>query len=407
MIPFTLPLILDGGTGSELIKRGMPGGVSTEKWILDNPHAILDLQSKYAASGSTAVLAPTFHCNSLCLADYGLGDMADEYNARLAALSRQAVAGKAMVLGDLSPAARIVKPIGDADFEDIYTIYSEQVRALEAVGVDGYIVETVMTMAEMRALTLAVRDNSQKPLFASFTVTAAGRTPLSGTNALAGLITLQEMGIDAFGFNCSMGPEQILQQIRRIAPYAHLPLLAKPNAGMPTVVDGKTVYNCTPEQFADPTRALAEAGVRLFGGCCGTDPDYIAALKKELDAIDFAALPGVEKVRPVIALAGEREAYFFDADVEIKPIACDEDMGDESEDFPGIVRIAIETAKDLEIFADNAYTLTCGLCLTGGDEALYEAALRAYHGRACYDDSGSLSGAFVDRMRKKYGLLVL
>ena len=144
---FKYPVILDGGTGSELIKLGMPAGVCTEHWVMDNPQALIRVQSAYVSAGSTAILTPTFHCNSHCLDEYGLGGKTRQYNVALAKLSREASGGKAAVIADLSPAALLIKPIGTYDFEYIYDVYARQVQALEEAGVDGYLIETVMTMA--------------------------------------------------------------------------------------------------------------------------------------------------------------------------------------------------------------------------------------------------------------------
>lgn len=246
-------MLLDGGTGSELIKLGMPGGVSSEKWISENPTSIITVQGNYINAGSDAVLAPTFHCNRHCLADYGIAEESDTLNTELVTLSKKACEGTmTLVFGDLSPAALLLKPLGDYDFEYIYDVYAQQVRALESVGVDAYFVETVMNIAEMRALALAVKDNSQKPLLTTMTVTVSGKTQMSGTDALAGLITMQSMGVDAFGLNCSVGPEEILGQMQRLAPYADVPLIAKPNAGMPKVVDGKAFTTAHRKNLQSP-----------------------------------------------------------------------------------------------------------------------------------------------------------
>ncbi|MBQ8974929.1 MAG: homocysteine S-methyltransferase family protein [Oscillospiraceae bacterium] len=408
--PFDLPLLLDGGTGSELIKLGMPPGVSTEKWVCENPDSILDIQRRYIAAGSDAVLSPTFHCNSHSLGDYDLSDMADEYNLRLGELSKTAAGDGALVLGDMSPPAVLLKPLGSYDFEYIYEVYARQTRALERAGVDGYIIETAMTLSEIRAIALAVRDNTppDKPLFVTVTVGENGRTALSGADVLPALITLQAMGATAFGMNCSVGPGQMLKQIRRIAPYARVPLIAKPNAGMPTLIGGRTVYNCPPEEFAQYTRAMAESGVRIFGGCCGTAPEHIAALRAELDKIDFSALPELEKVDCPVMLADEKNAYFYDPGTKITLIPCDEDMGENSQELDGIAKITVSSPEELSDFAENSYTLSCGLCIDASDEELLEKALRLYQGRACCQgEKSGIPREFLEKMRDKYGLLLL
>jgi 5-methyltetrahydrofolate--homocysteine methyltransferase len=262
-------------------------------------------------------------------------------------------------------------------------------------------------MAEMRAIALAVRDNSRKPLFVTFTVNVNGRTQLSGTDILAGLVVMQSMGVDAFGMNCSMGAAETLQQLRRVSAYAHIPLIAKPNAGMPVVKGGKTTYNCTAEEFASYTAALAGCGVRFFGGCCGTDPQYIGALRGQLENLDFDSMLPPEKADAAVMLASEKDAFVLPREPEIKYVLCSDAMGDECDGFDGVLGLDISTPEQLEIFAENAYTLTRPVCLSGSDEEIYERALRLYQGRACYDGSGRLGSTFIAQMQKKYGLLVL
>ena len=207
---YPVPLLLDGGTGSELIRRGLPAGVCTEQWLTEHPQAILDVQRRYFAAGADAVLTPTFHCNSLSLAGYGLADRTESLNGAMAALSRQAAGKTGLVLGDLSPAAVLLEPLGDCTYDRVLDAYGRQVRALSAAGVDGYLIETAMSLAEVRALVLAIRDNEpeigRKPLFVTVTVGRNGRTQLTGSDALSCLIVLQAMGVTAFGLNCSLGP---------------------------------------------------------------------------------------------------------------------------------------------------------------------------------------------------------
>ena len=238
------PLILDGATGTELQKRGYTGDVCAEQWTLDHPDAIIDIQRGYVAAGSQVVYTPTFGANRRKLEESGLFNCTADYNRRLAELSAQAVQGKALRAGDMSPTGAFLAPLGDVSFEELVDIYTEQAAGLERAGVDLFVIETMMTLSDARAAVLAVRSVSDKPIFVTFTCDENGRS-VSGTDITAALVVLQGMGIDAFGLNCSAGPEQMLLQLKRLREYARVPLIAKPNAGMPIIENGETVYRCT------------------------------------------------------------------------------------------------------------------------------------------------------------------
>ena len=280
------PLILDGATGTELQKHGYAGDVSAEQWTLAHPDILREIQRGYVAAGSRVLYTPTFGANRQKLEERGIFNRTADFNRRLAALSREAADGKAWIAGDLAPTGLFLAPLGEASFEDLVDIYTEQAAGLEEAGVDLFVIETMMTLSDARAAVLAVRSVSDKPIFVSFTCDESGRS-LSGTDVTAALTVLQGMGISAFGLNCSTGPEQMLVQLRRLHEYARVPLIAKPNAGMPITVGGKTVYDCTPEDFTAFVPAMLEAGVAVFGGCCGTTAAHIAALRDALRGAKF------------------------------------------------------------------------------------------------------------------------
>ena len=407
-----LPLLLDGATGSELLRRGMPAGSCADALVLQHPEVLLELQRAYVSAGAEVLLAPTFGANAVRLEEHGLPGKVEEYNLRLVELSRQAAGGKALVAGDLAPTGKFIEPFGEYTFEKLVDVYTEQAAALEKAGVDLFLVETTMTMPEARAAVLAIRSVSERPVLVSFTCDENGRT-LSGTDVLAALIVMQGMGVSAFGLNCSSGPDRMLEQIRRLSPYARVPLLAKPNAGLPEMVDGRAVYHCPPEEFASYTRALAEAGVRVFGGCCGTTPAHIAALKAAVDAIDFAAFPAVEHDPDVIPCASETEARFITPDVDVgEEIQCSSDLMEdileaEEERPQGALKIEIMEEDDLELFAENQYVIKDPLCISTDVPELLEGALRLFQGRAFWDGTQELDSAFLEQMRDRYGLILL
>ena len=229
---------------------------------------------------------PSAH-NRQKLEERGIFNRTADFNRRLAALSREAADGRAWIAGDLAPTGLFLAPLGEASFEDLVDIYTEQAAGLEEAGVDLFVIETMMTLSDARAAVLAVRSVSDKPIFVSFTCDESGRS-LSGTDVTAALTVLQGMGISAFGLNCSTGPEQMLVQLRRLREYARVPLIAKPNAGMPITVGGKTVYDCTPEDFTAFVPAMLESGVRRFRRLLsGTTAAHIAALRDALKDAKF------------------------------------------------------------------------------------------------------------------------
>ena len=276
-----LPILLDGATGTELQKRGFSGEGCAEAWTLAHPEAIVELQRAYVQNGSQIVYSPTFGANRVKLESHGLFGKVEEYNRQLVALSRRAAGDAALVAGDISPTGLFLYPLGETTFEELFDVYAEQAAALEAAGVDLFVVETMVTLAEARAAVLAVRSVSSKPVFVSFSCDEQGKT-LSGTDITAAALVMQGMGISAFGMNCSTGPVQMLPHLQRLSRYAQVPLLAKPNAGLPQVENGKTVYHCPPQEFAACAGDMAAAGVGIFGGCCGTTPEHIAALADRL-----------------------------------------------------------------------------------------------------------------------------
>ena len=194
-----------------------------------------------------------------------------EINHKLVALSREAAQGapNVYVAGDISMTGQQLYPIGDMQFEELTEIYKEQVQALEEAGVDLYIVETMMSLQECRAAVLAIKELSKKPIMVSLTYEDTGRT-LFGTDPKTAVIVLQSLGVDVVGINCSTGPDKMVEQVKAMYEVSNIPILVKPNAGLPKLVDGKTVYDMKPQEFAEAVRTLAGSGARVFGGCCGT-----------------------------------------------------------------------------------------------------------------------------------------
>ena len=411
-IPLSLPFLMDGATGTELQKRGMPLGACTEQWALEHPEALLELQRAYVEAGAQVLVTPTLGANRGALEKFGLADRVEEYNARLTGLTRQAAAGRALVAGDLGPTLHAIPPYGETPFEVLVGFYAEQAAALERAGVDLFLVESVMAMAEARAAVLGIRESgSRRPILVTCYCDEEGRTP-SGTDVLACAIVMQGMGVTAFGLNC-VDPAVAEEQLARLHLYTDLPLIAEPSAGLPDLASGKPDYPDNADAFARRTPQWAAAGVRIFGGCCGTAPAHIAALGRAMATVDFSAFPPVEKDPDVIPCASEKEARFITPDVDVgETIQCTdhlmEDILEAEEERPvGALKIEVLDTDDLEIFAREQYAVRDALCLWSDVPELLEGALRAYQGRACYDGTAELEPEFLARMSEKYGLILL
>lgn len=275
--------ILDGATGTNLMRAGMTAGVCPEEWIIGHRDVMLSLQREYVAAGSNILYAPTFTANRLKLKEYGLESKQRELIHELVSISKEASAGRALVAGDLTMTGVQLAPIGPLDFEELITIYKEQIGYLCEAGADLLVVETMMSLQETRAAVIAAKEVCELPIMASLTFEKDGRT-LYGTDARTAVITLQSLGAAAVGANCSTGPGQMAELIRDMAEVAEVPVIAKPNAGMPVLQkDGTTGYSMTADAFVKEMQLLTDAGASIVGGCCGTTPKHIAKLAQSLD----------------------------------------------------------------------------------------------------------------------------
>lgn len=306
-------LLLDGATGTNLQKAGMPTGVCPEQWILENKEEAKNLQMAFLEAGTDILYAPTFSANRIKLAEYGLQDKLEEMNRALVQLSKDVVAefeekkrcnvGRHFIAGDLTMTGELLYPIGKMQFEELVDVYKEQAQVLYEAGVDLFVVETMMSLQECRAAVLAVKETCNLPVMVTLTFAGDNKT-MYGTTPEAAVVVLQSLGADAVGVNCSAGPETMVPVIKRMAEVAEVPVIAKPNAGMPSLVDGETVYAMSPKTFASHMEKLVEAGAGILGGCCGSEPAHIAAVKKMADR----KTPGELKMHRAI-LATEREIF--------------------------------------------------------------------------------------------------
>lgn len=427
------PVLLDGATGTNLQKAGMPVGVCPEQWILENSEVLIDLQKRYVEAGTDILFAPTFTASRIKLKEYGLEDHLEEMNRKLVALSKEAAKGtNALVAGDLTMTGEQLYPLGDLMFEDLVDVYKEQAKIIAEAGADLFVVETMMSLQECRAAVLAIREVCDLPVMVSLTYNEDGRT-LYGTDPVTAVVVMQSLGADAVGMNCSTGPEAMLEPIAKMAEYATIPLLAKPNAGMPELIDGQTVFNVEPEEFAEVGKKLVEEGAAIIGGCCGTTPEHIRALKEAVKGIPVKA-PLQTKRR---MLTSERKSVEITLDgrfmvigERINPTGKKKLQAELKEGSLNLVRtMALEQEENgasildinmgmngidekemmLRTIYEVTSTVDCPLCIDSSHVDIIEAALRIYPGRALIN-SISLEKEKFEKLlpiAKKYGAMFI
>lgn len=427
------PVLLDGATGTNLQKAGMPVGVCPEQWILENSEVLIDLQKQYVEAGTDILFAPTFTASRIKLKEYGLEDHLEEMNRKLVALSKEAAKGtNALVAGDLTMTGEQLYPLGDLMFEDLVDVYKEQAKIIAEAGADLFVVETMMSLQECRAAVLAIREVCDLPVMVSLTYNEDGRT-LYGTDPVTAVVVMQSLGADAVGMNCSTGPEAMLEPIAKMAEYATIPLLAKPNAGMPELIDGQTVFNVEPEEFAEVGKKLVEEGAAIIGGCCGTTPEHIRALKEAVKGIPVKA-PLQTKRR---MLTSERKSVEITLDgrfmvigERINPTGKKKLQAELKEGSLNLVRtMALEQEENgasildinmgmngidekemmLRTIYEVTSTVDCPLCIDSSHVDIIEAALCIYPGRALIN-SISLEKEKFEKLlpiAKKYGAMFI
>jgi len=268
--------LLDGAMGTQLQDRGLKPGETPELWNLSRADDVRAVHEAYFAAGANAVYANTFGANP---AKYHGDALLEDVIAAGVRIAREAAKGAGgLVALDVGPTGRLLKPSGDFEFDAAYDAFAAQIRVGAAAGADFVAIETMGDTYELKAAVLAAKENSQLPVLATVALGEDGKL-LTGANVECVAALLEGLRVDAIGFNCGFGPDMTLQYARHLAAATSLPIAVKPNAGLPKVVDGRTVFTVGPEEFAKDVAALVDAGASIVGGCCGTTPDHIAALK--------------------------------------------------------------------------------------------------------------------------------
>ena len=426
------PIILDGAMGTGLMKAGMSVDECTEKWAIEHPEVVMDIQKAYIDAGAQIIYAPTFGANRIKLAEYGLQDEIAYLNKELVALSKKAADGKALVAGDLTMTGQIPYPVGDVAFEVFVDTYKEQASLLVEAGVDLMVIETMMSLQECRAAVLAIREVCDLPIMATLTYNEDGRT-LYGTPPEVAINVLQSLGVDAVGVNCSTGPEGMVPIVEKMAEYATVPLIAKPNAGLPELDGMETVYRMSPEEFARTGKKLIEAGASMVGGCCGTTPEHVKALAEAVKGMEIqkpltqhrriltseramveVKLDGNflivgERINPTGKKALQAELREGKLDMVRKFAMEQEAAGAALLDINTGMNGIDEMAMTKEVIYEVSSTVDCPLVLDTSHIDVMEEALRIYPGRALIN-SISYESAKCDAMlalAKKYGAMFI
>lgn len=427
-------LFLDGATGTNLMKAGMPSGVCPEKWILEHPQIMINLQKEYVAAGSNIIYAPTFTANRIKLAEYGLEDYQEEYINKLVMLSKQAAGENTLIAGDLTMTGQQLRPVGNLDLEELIDVYKEQITYLMNAGVDLLVVETMMSLAESRAALIAAKEVCDLPVMVTLTFEDTGRT-LFGTDPATAAIVLENLGACAIGVNCSSGPAQMVDIIKEMSKVCSIPLIAKPNAGLPVMdANGTMTYPMTPQEFAEEMKELAKAGASILGGCCGTTPEHIKALKENVTSemlpnrtseeniryltserqtlrfgLDGNFLIVGERINPTGKKAFQEELRQGNTDRVLK-FAEEQEMGgasvlDVNMGMSGIV----EKEMMLRCIEELQTVTNLPLSLDSSHVDVLEAALRTYPGRALVNSVSLETEKFVKLLPlvKKYGAMFI
>ena len=418
-------VILDGAMGTVLQQRGLPPGGQPELLNLTEPAMLRSVYEEYVDAGSQVVYTNTFGANGLKLER--TGHSVDEIVTAAVKLAKEAVGSRALVALDIGPLGELLEPMGSLPFERAYDLFREMAEAGARAGADLAVIETMTDLYEAKAALLAVKEHTDLPAFVTMSFEPRGRT-FTGCTVASMARTLEGLGADAIGLNCSLGPDMLAPMLKEVCENTRLPVIAKPNAGLPDPVDGH--YDMGPEDFAAALAPCLDLGVTLFGGCCGTSPAYIRAVaaalegktpaKRHYDAVPFVCtateplrLDGVRVIGERINPTGKKrfqqalleEDLDYILDVGLQEVDAGADILDVNVGYPGVDEVSMlpRVVKKLQSALDIP------LQLDSTNPAALEAGLRVYNGKAAVN---SVNGdpAVLERLLpivKKYGAAVV
>lgn len=425
--------IFDGAMGTMLQQAGLAPGQCPELWNIENASVITDIHQQYISHGATIIETNTFGANRIKLQHYGLSDQVAKLNKAAVAAARAAAGTAAKVAGSVGPTGKLIAPLGDLDFDEAISVFYEQISALDQAGIDYILIETIIDIQEIRAALLAAKAATAKPVICQLSFGADGRT-VTGTDPETAAVILEAMGADIIGANCSLGPAQLLPIIQTLSASCSCPISIQPNAGMPELINGKTIFPMQPAEFGEWAPRLIEAGATYLGGCCGTTPQHIKAIAAAAQTASplhrqtppqglalasrsktvyiSPSLPTViigERINPTgrKQLAAEiKSGQFLSVKKEaLEQVRAGAKVLDVNMGVPGIDQAAAmrQAVEELSMLVDVP------LAIDTSDAAALEAGLKAYPGRALIN---SVS-AEPERLElflplaKKYGAAIL
>jgi len=418
-------LILDGAMGTVLQQRGLPPGGAPELLNLTEPELLTAVYRDYINAGSQIIYANTFGANGLKLKR--VGRSVEEIVTAAVTVAKQAAGADARVALDIGPLGELLEPMGSLRFEDAYELFREIAVAGAAAGADLAVIETMTDLYEAKAALLAVKEHTDLPVFVTMSFDESGRT-FTGCTVTSMARTLEGLGADAIGVNCSLGPDLLLPVLKELCANTRLPVIAKPNAGLPDPVTGK--YGMSSAEFAEALRTCVEAGVSVVGGCCGTSPEYIRAVREALagmisgertydsscvvcSPVNVCRLNGVrvigERVNPTGKKRFQQALLEEDLDYILDVAIAEEDAGadilDVNVGYPGVDEVSMlpRVVKKLQ----SAVSLP--LQLDSSNPDALEAGLRVYNGKAAVNSVNG-EAEVLERILpivKKYGAAVV
>lgn len=425
--------VFDGAMGTMLQQAGLEPGICPELWNITEQAKVTEVHRQYVTAGAAIVETNSFGANRIKLSHYGLADRVAELNAAAVKAARQA--GQVKVAGSVGPTGKFIAPLGDLAFDEAYAVFFEQLKALDEAGTDMFILETIIDIQEMRAALLAAKAVcSHKPVICQLSFGPDGRT-VTGTDPATAAITLEALGADVIGANCSLGPAQLLPVIEQLAKFTDLPISVQPNAGMPQLINGQTVFPMTPAEMAEWAPKLIAAGASYIGGCCGTTPAHIQAVSKAVSGLSplqrvkkpdhtvylssrsrtvrlGAGLPTViigERINPSGRKAMAESIRGGDFTPVKKEALLQTEAGahvlDVNMGVPGIDQAAAmsKAVAELSVLVDTP------LAIDTTDPAALEAGLKAFPGRALINSVSAEPERLKEflPLAKKYGAAVL
>ena len=424
-------LVLDGGMGTLLQQKGLTAGEYPERWNISHPQEIISVHKSYYDSGSNVVSTNTFGANCLKFSDSELEQIIKRAveNAKTAKEQSKTTQNKWIAL-DIGPTGKMLKPFGELEFEKAVEIYSKTVKLGVKYGVDLIFIETMNDSYETKAAVIAAKENSNLPIFVSNAFDKDGKL-MMGSNPRAMIAMLEGLGVNAIGVNCSYGPKTLAPVIKEYLKYSSLPVIFKPNAGMPKVVNGQTVFDVTPQEFATDVTSLAKLGVKVCGGCCGTTPEYIGELSSKLQsvmakkvtkknytvvssyshAVDFNNAPILigERINPTGKKLFKQALRDNDIDYILKEGITQQDKGVHLLDVNVGLPEIDENAMLKKVVTELQAVTNLPLQIDTANPTAMENALRIYNGKAMINSVNGKEESMkaVFPLVKKYGGVVV